>query len=116
MVRFLAILFGIIFIFVGTIGFLPTYKTNGLLFGYLHAGLMNNIIHLLMGVIAIMSATRVRLAINFFKLLGVLLTAVALWGFWSGGDLYIMHVKLADNFVHLVVGLTAILIGFKKNT
>ncbi len=113
MIRFFAVLFGIAFIFVGVIGFLPTYKIDSLLFGYLSAALINNIVHILIGVIAIMSATRAKLARQFFQIFGVIFTLIALWGFWTGGDLYIMHVKLADNIIHLLVGLAAILIGFK---
>jgi hypothetical protein len=113
MIRIFAILFGIAFIFVGVIGFLPTYKTDDLLFGYLNVAFTNNCVHLLTGVIAIMAATGKRLSELFFKIFGLVYVATAIWGFWSGGDLYIMHVNFADNLWHLAAGLLAILIGFK---
>ena len=114
MSRFFAILFGIAFIFIGVLGFLPTYKTDDLLFGYLNTSYMHNMAYLFSGVIAIMSATRYYLAKWYFRVIGVVYLVVAIWGFWTGGDLYIMHVKLADNLIHLLIALAALLIGFGK--
>lgn len=112
MIRFFAVLFGIAFIFIGVLGFLPTYKADDLLFGYLNASYMHNMLHIFTGVVAIMAATRQRFAKLFFQVAGLAYTAIAFWGFWTGGDLYIMHVKLADNLLHLLIGLAALYIGF----
>lgn len=112
MIRFFAILFGIVFIFIGVLGFLPTYMSEDLLFGYLNASFMHNVVFIVTGVFAIMSATRTHLAKLFFRVFGLIYLVIAIWGFWTGGDLYIMHVKLADNILHLLIGLAALLVGF----
>lgn len=114
MTRILAIFFGILFIFVGVAGFLPTFKSEGLLFGYFTANSINSIIHVVLGVISIMSATSVQYARRFFQVLGMVLITVAVWGFWSDGDLYIMQVKLPDSILHTVIGVIALLIGFSQ--
>jgi hypothetical protein len=115
MTRFCAILFGIAFIFIGVAGFLPTFKLDDLLFGYFTASPMHNIVHMVTGVIAIMAATNHRTARLFFQLFGLLYTALAIWGFWSAGDLIMMHVVMADNIFHIIVGVVALLIGFGLN-
>jgi Domain of unknown function (DUF4383) len=111
-IRIFAILFGIAYIFVGVLGFLPTYKTDGLLFGYLNAGYMHNMINIIAGVIAIMAATNLKLSTLFFRAFGIVFLVIAIWGFWSGGDLYIMQIKLADSIIHLLVSLLSLYIGF----
>lgn len=114
MTRLLAILFGIAFIFFGVAGFLPIFVQDGMLFGFFTATGMHNIIHIATGVIAIMAATSDRYARYYFQIVGLLYTVIAIWGFWSGGDLYIMQVQQADNILHIVIGVIALLIGFHQ--
>ena len=112
MTRILAILFGIAFIFIGVAGFVPDFTPDGLLFGYFTPHPMHNIVHIVTGVIAIMCATSYNLARLYFQIFGVIYMALAVWGFWSNGDLYMMRVTLEDNILHVVIGLVALLIGF----
>ncbi len=112
MTRFFAILFGIAFIFAGVAGFLPTFKLDDLLFGFFTTSPISNVILITVGVVSIMAATSHRLARVFFQLFGLSCTAAAVWGFWSNGDLIIMHVNTADNIFHVIVGVLALLIGF----
>lgn len=116
MLRMIAILFGIGFIFVGVAGFLPnTFITDNLLFGYFQVSSMHSMVHLVSGVIAIMAATNLRFTILFFKIFGLIYTSVAIWGFWNNGDLYMMHVNTADNILHIVIGVIALYLGFSAN-
>ena len=112
MLRILAILFGIGFIFVGVAGFLPTFYTDGLLFGFFEVNAMHNVVHIVSGVIAIMSATSSKYSKLFFQILGIIYIIVAIAGFWRNGDLFIMHVNMADNILHTVIGVVALLLGF----
>lgn len=112
MLRFLAVLFGIAFIFAGVAGFLPQFNTDGLLFGYFTPSAMHNVIHIASGVIAIMAATSYHASKLFFQIFGLIYSLVAIWGFWNGGDFYIMHLNMADNILHIVIGVVALLIGF----
>jgi hypothetical protein len=107
-----AILLGIAFIFGGVAGFLPTFMKDGLLFGYFEVNSMHNIFHMVTGVFAIMASTGTRATKLFFQLFGLLYTILAIWGFWTNGDLVIMHANLADNILYLVVGVVWIYLGF----
>src|SRR3990167_355456 len=110
-VRFFAVLFGIVFIFAGVAGFLPTFTLDGLLFGYFTTHPIHNVVHMVTGVIAIMAATSYRASRLFFQLFGLVYSVIAIWGFWSNGDLLIMHVNAADNILHIIIGVLALLIG-----
>jgi len=111
MLRIIAILFGIAFIFAGVAGFLPTFMKDGLLLGYFEVDTMHNIVHLATGVIAILVSTSYRYTKLFFILFGLVYTAIAIWGFWNNGDLIVMHVNMADNILHIVVGVIALYLG-----
>ena len=115
MLRIIAILFGIGFIFAGVAGFLPTFIKDGLLFGYFEVNNVHNMVHMVTGVLAIMASTSYRFTKLFFKLFGLIYTVVAIWGFWNNGDLYVMHVNMADNILHIVVGVVSIYLGFSPS-
>ena len=112
MLRIMAILFGITFIFAGVAGFLPSFTTDGLLFGYFAVDSMHNIAHIVSGVIAIMAATSPKYTRWYFQIFGIIYAVVAIVGFWRGGDLYIMTVNFADNILHTVIGVVALYLGF----
>ena len=110
--RIIAILYGIAFIFCGVSGFLPTFTKDGLLFGYFEVTSMHNLIHIIIGVIAIMAATSYKFTKLFFQLFGIIFTIAGIWSFWKNCDLYIMHVNTADSILILVAGVIAIYLGF----
>jgi hypothetical protein len=110
--RIIAILFGIAFIFAGVAGFVSAFKPNGLLFYYLEVDAMHNLFHIVSGVIAIMAATSFKYAKLYFQVFGIIYALITILGFWRNGDLFIMHVNTADNFLHLVIAVVAILLGF----
>lgn len=112
MLRFFAILFGIVFICVGVAGFLPSFNPNGLLLGYFEVNMMHNIVHIVSGVIAIMAATSYRYARLYFQVFGIVYGLVAILGFVTGGDLMMMHVNTADNFLHVFIAVVALYLGF----
>lgn len=114
MVRLLAVIFGIIFIFIGVAGFLPNFMANGLLFGYFEVDTMHNIVHVVTGVLAIMAATQLRRARFYFQVFGLFYAVVAIVSLAKGGDLsfVMMHMNSADNILHLVVAVVALYLGF----
>jgi len=114
MVRLIAVLFGIGFIFVGVAGFLPTFSKEGLLFGIFEVDSLHNIVHLVSGVIAIMAATSYRFTKIYFTVFGLIYTIVAIVGFWRNGDLFVMHVNMADNILHIVIGVISLYLGLYK--
>jgi uncharacterized membrane protein HdeD (DUF308 family) len=111
MIRFIAVLFGIAFIFAGVAGFMPAFTTNDALFGMFEVNTMHNVVHIVSGVIAIMAATSYKYTKWYFVIFGVVYVAVAIVGFINGGDLYIMHANTPDNFLHLGIGVVSLLLG-----
>lgn len=114
MLRILAVIFGIGFIFAGVAGFLPSFMPNGLLLGYFEVDTMHNLVHIVSGVIAIMAATSGKYARLYFQLFGIIYAIVTIVGFVRNGDLsfIMMHVNMADNFLHLVISIVALYLGF----
>jgi len=112
MLRFFAILFGIVFICIGVAGFLPSFTPNGLLLGYFEVNTMHNFVHIVSGVIAIMAATSYRYTKLYFQIFGIVYGVVAILGFARGGDLFMMHVNTADNVLHVIIALAALYLGF----
>lgn len=112
MLRALAILFGIAFIFAGVAGFMPDFTTNGTLFGIFQVDTLHSIAHTATGVIAIMAATNYKFTKLFFQIFGIIYAVVAILGFWRGGDLFITTVNFADNLLHTVIGVVMLYLGF----
>jgi hypothetical protein len=112
MVRIIAILFGIAFIFAGVAGFLPAFTNNGALFGIFEVDTMHNLVYIITGVIAIMAANSYQSTKLYFIIFGVIYTLFALLGFVRNGDLFIMHANLADNFLHLAMGILLLFLGY----
>jgi hypothetical protein len=110
--RFMAILFGVAFIFAGVAGFLPTFTQDGLLFGYFTSSKLHNMIFLVTGVLAIMAATSYYTSRLYFQLAGTLYVFLAICGFLTGGNLHFMQTLFPDNILYLVIGVFALATGF----
>src|SRR5690242_4262535 len=112
MFRFIAILFGIVFIFAGVAGFMPAFTINGALLGIFKVDSIHNLLFIVSGVIAIMAATTFNLTKRYFLVFGVIYTIVAILGFARGGDLFLMQVNMADNFLHLGIGILSLFLRY----
>ncbi|SRR5579883_2493052 len=115
-IRIIAVLFGIAFIGAGIAGFLPQFTVDGLLLNIFEVDSMHNIVHIVSGVIAIMAATSFKYAKLYFEIFGIIYLFVALLGFWRNGDLFMMHMNLADNILHVVIGVIAVYLGFSAKS
>src|SRR5438045_9347338 len=112
MIRLIAIIFGIVFISAGVAGFMPALTTNGALLGMFEVDTIHNMVHIVSGVLAIMAATSLRLTKLYFLIFGIIYIVVAILGFVRGGDLLLMHVNMADNFLNLCIGIVSILLAY----
>lgn len=112
MIRSFAILFGIAFIFAGVAGFMPSFTTNNLLFGFFEVDSMHNFVHIASGVVAIMAATSYKYTKLYFLIFGIVYALVGVLGFARGGDLFMMHVNMADNFLHIGIGVVSLLLWY----
>lgn len=111
--KVLAFLFGIAFIFAGICGFIPSLSPNGYLFSIFEVDTMHNIVHLVSGIIALIAASKASYAKSYFIIFGFIYAIVTILGFAHGGDILgIMHVNMADNFLHLVIAIIALFLGF----
>lgn len=114
LLRTMAILFGIGFIFIGVAGFLSAFMQEGLLLGYFAVNTIHNIFYIASGVIAIMAATQYRYARTYFQVFGILFGVLTILGFVFNGDIGLMMgpMNMADNFLHLGITIAALFLGF----
>lgn len=109
----IAKLFGIIFIAIGILGFVPGITSNGHLLGIFEVNTLHNIIHLLSGIIALMMAGSAMKAKTFFKFFGVIYGLITILGFLQGNTvLGLIGVNVADNLLHLAITIIALILGF----
>lgn len=114
MAKTLAIVFGIIFVLAGLLGFVGNSLVgSGALF---EADAAHNLVHLVFGLIllavALWSAAQSAL---WLKIIGAIYLVVALLGFMtasSGSLLGIVAINDADNWLHLVLGIALLAAGF----
>lgn len=114
MLRIIAILFGIGFIFVGVAGFLPMFMPNGLLLGLFEVDAMHNLLHIVSGVIAIMAATSYKYSRYYFQVFGIIYAIIAIVSIVTNGDMSWLttHFNLADNLLYIVIAVIALYLGF----
>lgn len=114
MIQKLAWAYGIVFLAIGILGFVPGITSNGMLLGLFMVDGMHNVIHLLSGIAAIVavmgSGAYVRL---YFQVFGVVYGLVAILGLVGGGSvLGFIMVNMADSLLHVVIAGVALWAGF----
>ncbi|QYJ17039.1 hypothetical protein Rxycam_02876 [Rubrobacter xylanophilus DSM 9941] len=118
-VRTVALVLGVVFLLIGILGFVPGVTTGeGYLLGIFAVNALHNVVHLAVGVLGIAAYYWERYARLYCQVLGVVYLVIGVLGFIPGitvgGDMLlgIIHVNLADNLLHLVVGAVAAYFGF----
>ena len=104
--------FGIIFVLIGILGFVPGITSSGHLLGIFEVDTLHNVIHLLSGIIAFMCSGSTMSAKSFFKIFGVIYAIVTVVGFLRGDVLGLFGVNMADNLLHLLISVVALVLGF----
>lgn len=115
MLRTLAILFGVIFVIVGILGFLPDFTPQGKLLGLFEVNTMHNIVHIATGVIALLAGLSGSSSAKFFFIIfGLVYAAIAAWGFYSGESMLfgLIANNTADNWLHTGIAAVSLYIGF----
>lgn len=115
MVKTMALVFGVIFVAVGILGFVPGITTDGHLLGVFHVNTAHNVVHILSGVIAIAAGmTSVKAARVYFRVFGLVYGLVAVLGFVSGDRpvLGLIANNMADNWLHVGIALVSLILGF----
>ena len=114
MLKILAILFGLVMIVAGILGFLPDFTPNGKLFTLFLVNPMHNILHLVTGIVALVCGLTSGLAAKlFFIIFGIIYAIIAVMGFMMGqGMLFDMiAINHADNWLHAIVALVSLYFG-----
>lgn len=121
MLKRIALIWGIVFVLIGILGFIPGISTKDdgmgmrLLLGLFMVNGVHNIVHLLTGVASLASAGSEKTARLYFQAFGVVYALVTIIGFIIGSGHYVLGfipVNMADNFLHLAIALVALYFGF----
>lgn len=113
MVKKLAIVFGIVFVVVGLLGFVSNPVVGDM--GIFHTNALHNIVHLLVGIILILVAKNEKNAIKAMKIFGIVFILLAILGFISLDILSFISANGADNVLHLVLGVLLLVVGMKAS-
>ena len=119
MVKKLANIFGIVFLAVGILGYIPGITTDSHLLGIFHVNGMHNIVHILSGIIALWAGmTSAKAAKMYCQIFGIVYALVAVLGFMVGDGLILGLIanNSADNWLHVVIALVALYAGFSMKT
>jgi hypothetical protein len=126
-VQLASLIFGIVFLLVGVLGFIPGVTTNydallfaggssgALLLGVFQVSILHNIVHVLFGVAGVLLARTVPGARNFLIWGGAIYFVLWIYGlFVAGGNspANFVPVNNADNWLHLVLAIAMVALGF----
>jgi Domain of unknown function (DUF4383) len=120
MAKTLGMLFGIVFLAVGVLGFVPGVTTTGpdgmpMLLGIFMVNTVHSIVHIASGAIfLIASMSGAGAARLWFQLFGIVYAIVAVLGFMTpnGMLLGVISNNPADTYLHVGLAVAMLLIGF----
>lgn len=106
-----ALVFGLLFLLAGIAGYVPQLAKGSLLLGYFQVNAMHNMVHIFTGIVAIFASIKGSASRLFFQAFGVIYGLVAVLGFMHG-EIAGMPVNMADNWLHAVIALVSLYLGF----
>jgi len=115
MAKTFGMLFGIVFLAVGILGFVPGVTTNDMLLGIFMVNKVHSIVHIASGAIfLIASMAGAGAARLWFQISGIIYAIVAVLGFMNpNGMLFgMMSNNPADTWLHVVLAVAMLAIGF----
>src|SRR5215212_3077659 len=117
MIKSAAILFGIVFLAVGVLGFFqgPPMDGGRMLLGLFHVNPAHNFVHIASGIVFLLCGMAgAGPARTFFKIFGVVYALVAVLGFMKGDGylLGMMANNMADVWLHVVLAASMLFLGF----
>jgi hypothetical protein len=109
-----ATVFGVAFVLVGILGFIPLFTPDGHLLGIFEVNGVHNVIHLVSGIAALLASKTYRYSKLYFQVFGVVYGLVTLLGIFAGDNaiLGIVAHNVADIFLHLIITAAALYFGF----
>ncbi|WP_068467575.1 DUF4383 domain-containing protein [Candidatus Protochlamydia phocaeensis] len=115
MLKTCAIVFGVIMLIIGLLGFVPQVNPNGMLLGLFHVNLLHNLIHLATGLAALLCGLTSEYASRiFFQIFGIVYGLVALLGYYylDHPIFGILANNLADAILHTLIAAFSLYLGF----
>ena len=113
MLKKLAMVFGVVFLLIGVLGFVPGITTDGHLLGIFEVDGIHNVIHLLSGAVALWAGmTSAKASKMYFQVFGVVYALVAVLGIFTSSFLGLIDVNGADNILHVLIAAVALYAGF----
>jgi hypothetical protein len=110
MAKKLAILFGIVFVLVGLLGFIPNPIVGSS--GYFLTDAIHNIVHILVGVVLLLASGKGgRASATALKVFGVIYLVLFLDGLAQTNLLGFIKANQADTYLHLVLGIVLLIAG-----
>jgi hypothetical protein len=119
MLSSIAKIWGILFVLVGVLGFIPAAAPNGHLLGVFHVNGPHNVVHLLTGFIALWAGYSSSHASKlYFLVFGIVYGLVSILGFIMGDrPLFgLVANNFADAWLHLGIAAVSIAFGLMPET
>jgi hypothetical protein len=115
MIKSAAVLFGVVFLLVGILGFVPGVAPDQLLFKIFHVNAAHNIVHIGSGIIFLIAAMAgAGASTAWFKIFGIIYAVVAIWGFTvgTGNTLWVVSNNPAVTYLHVVLAAVMLFLGY----
>lgn len=111
-----ALTFGIVFLLIGILGFVPALTPGGALLGIFMVNGVHSVVHILFGVLGI-AAALLGAGRLYNRSVGIIYLLLTVLGFIpalvpNGMLLGLVMINLADNILHLVIGAVLAYVGF----
>lgn len=115
MAKTFGMLFGIVFLAVGILGFVPGITKDEMLLGIFHVNTMHSVVHIASGAIFLFASMAGSAAASlWFKIFGLVYAVVAVLGFMNpnGPLLGMISNNPATTWLHVVLAAVMLPIGF----
>ena len=117
MVQTVALAFGVVYLAVGILGFLPflggSYtQTSSSLLGIFPINLVHNLVHALIGIAGIAAVASLASSRTFCQVVGVVLLALGVVGIFVAQPLGLLNIGGPDIVLHLLTGGILAYFGF----
>jgi len=115
MAKTLGMLFGIVFLAIGILGFVPSITKGEMLLGIFHVNAVDSVVHIVSGAIFLFaSMAGAGAARLWFQLFGVIYALVAVLGFMNGDKPILGLISSSTNntWLHVVLAVVMLAIGF----
>lgn len=108
-------IFGIFFLLIGILGFVPAATPGGHLLGIFHVNIWHNLIHIASGIIALICGMAgAGASKKYLQLFGIIYAIIAILGAMNpeAPILGVVSHNMADLILHIVIAVVALAIGF----